>query len=90
MRVTGRPKFRGDNTEFYREIAARYVELGRTTRRIAPIIADETGVPVTTVHRWFREARRFGLLTVTWTELTPERACRECGRPLPLGRQVAS
>ncbi len=90
MSVIGRPKHRGDNTEFYREIAAWYVEIGRTTKRIAPIIAEETGVPVSTVHRWFREARRLGLLKVGWTELTPERACRECGRPLPLSRRVAS
>ncbi len=45
--------------EFYRLVAS---ELARST---APDLASSTSVPVTTVHRWTKEARRRGLLPPT-------------------------
>jgi hypothetical protein len=49
---------------FYREIAQLFSEAtARGVRGPASEIAQETGVPVTTVHRWVKEARRRGFLS---------------------------
>lgn len=53
---------RGRPDAFYREIATRYRVFARTSRRPAIDIAEKYGVPVTTAHRWIREARRRGYL----------------------------
>jgi hypothetical protein len=47
---------------FYGDVAAAYHRA--VLRRLAPAqtIAEANGVPVTTVHRWIREARRRGSL----------------------------
>jgi DNA-directed RNA polymerase specialized sigma24 family protein len=49
--------------EFYPRVAAAYAEYAPRTRAPAKEIATEAGVPVTTAHRWIREARRRGFLT---------------------------
>ncbi len=43
---------------FYRLVAAAYYEYAAATRAPAKEMAAEAGVPVTTAHRWIREARR--------------------------------
>lgn len=48
--------------EFYKHLVARYLTVMRGTSRPAAEIAAESGVPVTTVHRWIRDARRRGHL----------------------------
>lgn len=48
--------------EFYPRVAAAYSEYAPQTRAPAKEIATEAGVPVTTAHRWIREARRRGFL----------------------------
>lgn len=76
---------RPDGTDpdgFYRRVADRYAELVITTNAPARDIAAESGVPVTTVHRWIREARRRGHLAparqgtvhaaTTWTRVAGE------------------
>lgn len=52
----------GDPEEFYPLVARAYFEYAPKTRAPAKEIATEAGVPVTTVHRWIREARRRGFL----------------------------
>lgn len=53
----------GTNPEaFYRQVAQAYSEAVVTTSKPAKVLADEAGVPVGTVHRWIREARRRGCL----------------------------
>lgn len=47
---------------FYRRVAIAYRTYARLGQRPAPAIAEEAGVPVTTVHRWVRESRRRGYL----------------------------
>jgi hypothetical protein len=47
--------------QFYRRVAMAYRQYAQV-RPPAPAIAEEAGVPVTTVHRWVREARRRGYL----------------------------
>lgn len=59
------PLTRPDGTDpdaFYRRVAEAYRETAATTRAVAPVLADEAGVPVPTVHRWVLEARRRGFL----------------------------
>lgn len=51
-----------DPDTFYELVAAAYNEAIRTTPKPAPILAEEAGVPVPTVHRWIAEARRRGFL----------------------------
>src|SRR5205085_5015354 len=46
--------------EFYPRVAAAYAQYAPRTRAPAKQIATEAGVPVTTAHRWIREARRRG------------------------------
>ncbi len=49
--------------EFYPRVAAAYSEYAPRTRAPAKEMAAEAGVPITTAHRWIREARRRGFLT---------------------------
>lgn len=51
-----------DPDGFSRRVAEAYNEVVFATRRPAVALAEEAGVPVTTVHRWIREARRRGYL----------------------------
>jgi hypothetical protein len=55
-RMQGRPD------QFYRQIADVYVDLAQATHRPASELASTHGVPVTTAHRWVKEARRRGFL----------------------------
>jgi len=48
--------------QFYPRVAAAYSEYAPHTRAPAKEIAAEAKVPITTVHRWIREARRRGFL----------------------------
>jgi hypothetical protein len=52
----GRPDF------FYLEIAQIYLEYAQASHRPAAELADVHSVPVTTAHRWIKEARRRGFL----------------------------
>jgi len=56
----GAPRGRPDR--FYADIAAEYQDQTRRSRRPAADLADRHGVPVSTAHRWIKEARRRGLL----------------------------
>ncbi|MET7431974.1 hypothetical protein ABZT16_23775 [Streptomyces flaveolus] len=51
-----------DPNFFYRQVAEAYNDVLRTTSVIAPVLAEEAGVPVATVRRWIQEARRRGFL----------------------------
>lgn len=51
-----------DPEGFYRTVADAYNDAVLTTAAPAPVLAEEAGVPVGTVHRWIREARRGGYL----------------------------
>lgn len=53
---------RGRPDTFYADIAADYLDLARTSRRPAAELAERHRVPVTTAHRWIKEARRRGHL----------------------------
>lgn len=53
---------RGRPDEFYREIADVYLDLAQASPRPASDLAESNGVPVTTAHRWIKEARRRGFL----------------------------
>lgn len=55
-RSAGRPD------RFYADVAATYRELAQTSRRPAVELAARHDVPVTTAHRWIKEARRRGHL----------------------------
>lgn len=60
-----KPLRRPDGTnpqEFYRQVAEAYAAVVLTTSKPAKVMAEEAGVPVGTVHRWIREARRRGYL----------------------------
>lgn len=48
--------------EFYRDVAAAYRAHAMHHRNPSAMIADASGVPITTVHRWVRIARRRGFL----------------------------
>jgi hypothetical protein len=47
---------------FYRQVADTYRRLAAHGNRPAVEMANANGVPVTTVHRWVKEARRRGFL----------------------------
>jgi hypothetical protein len=47
---------------FYKRVAEVYRELVGWTNRPAVELAEANGVPVTTAHRWVKEARRRGFL----------------------------
>lgn len=51
-----------DPEVFYRLVAEVYTEHATTSSAPAKAIANEADVPVTTAHRWVREARRRGFL----------------------------
>jgi hypothetical protein len=53
---------RGRPDGFYRDIADTYLELASVSPRPASDIAARQGVPVSTAHRWVKEARRRGFL----------------------------
>lgn len=48
--------------EFLIHLTAVYLELAAQKRAPAPVIAEQTGAPVRTVHRWIYEARKRGHL----------------------------
>jgi hypothetical protein len=47
---------------FYRQVAKTYSHLARGSNRPAAELAEVNDVPVTTAHRWVKEARRRGFL----------------------------
>ncbi|HEY6798594.1 MAG TPA: hypothetical protein VI248_28280 [Kineosporiaceae bacterium] len=51
-----------DTDDFYRRVADAYNEVMTRTRAVAPVLAEEAGVPARTIHRWVAEARRRGFL----------------------------
>jgi len=53
---------RGRPDLFYREVADVYLDLAQASHRPASDIAADRGVPVSTAHRWVKEARRRGFL----------------------------
>ena len=53
---------RGRPDGFYREVADDYLDLAQASHRPASDIAARRGVPVSTAHRWVKEARRRGFL----------------------------
>lgn len=57
-----RPEGRALPDDFLADVAHAYTVLARDGQKPAPVIAAEADVPVTTVHRWIKEARRRGLL----------------------------
>jgi hypothetical protein len=56
------PAGRSYPDQFYVDVAASYGWHALQTRKPAVAIAEEVGVPTTTVHRWLKEARARGLL----------------------------
>lgn len=57
-----KPPMDGLTDEFLDDLAAAYRELVVAKRAPAPAIAEQTGRPVGTVHRWIGEARKRGHL----------------------------
>ena len=53
---------RGRPDRFYADIAEAYQQLAQTSRRPAGDLAARHDVPLTTAHRWIKEARRRGFL----------------------------
>lgn len=51
-----------DPAGFSRRVAEAYRDAAQSTSYPAVALAEEAGVPVTTVHRWVRDARRLDLL----------------------------
>jgi len=60
LRIPPRPGKRAD--EFYRRVAEAYGWLATRSRRPAAELAELNDVPITTVHRWIKEARHRGFL----------------------------
>jgi len=56
VRLRGRPDI------FYREVADVYLEYAQASPRPACDLAERHSVPVSTAHRWVKEARRRGFL----------------------------
>jgi hypothetical protein len=52
-----------DPDGFSRRVAEAYYEAVVVTTKPATVLAEEAGVPVTTVHRWIRDARQRGHIT---------------------------
>ena len=70
---------------FYEQLAARWTWLTITRprggrHRPASELAEANGVPVSTVHRWVKEARRRGILGPG--SRTAGHPCRMCGQPM--------
>lgn len=66
--ATRGPLTRPDGTDpdgFSRRVAAAYREAVATSSTPAKVLAEEAAVPVTTVHRWIRDARRAGHIPPT-------------------------
>jgi len=53
---------RGRPDAFYRDVASTYRHLASASPRPAAELAEANRVPVTTAHRWIKEARRRGFL----------------------------
>jgi hypothetical protein len=51
-----------DPEAFYRQVADAYNAAVARSSKVAPLLAEEAGVPIPTVHRWIAEARRRGFL----------------------------
>lgn len=51
-----------DSYAYYEEVATQYRLRAARSRKPAALLAEEAGVPVGTVHRWVRDARRLGFL----------------------------
>jgi hypothetical protein len=69
QKVTLRPRLqlkdpgtRRKPDKFYSQVAEIYLEQASISDRPARDIAEANGLPVTTVHRWLKEARNRGLL----------------------------
>jgi hypothetical protein len=58
----GPARLRGRPDIFYREVADVYLTYAQASPRPACDLADRHGVPVSTAHRWVKEARRRGFL----------------------------
>jgi hypothetical protein len=55
-------RMRGRPDVFYRDVADVYLTYAQASARPACDLADQHGVPVSTAHRWVKEARRRGFL----------------------------
>jgi hypothetical protein len=53
---------RGRPDSFYRDVADIYQDLAQRSSRPAADLAEANSLPVTTAHRWIKEARRRGFL----------------------------
>ncbi len=60
--TTAGTRSRGRPDVFYREVADVYLDFAQDSPRPACDLADQHGVPVSTAHRWVKEARRRGFL----------------------------
>jgi hypothetical protein len=58
----GSVRSRGRPDVFYRQVADVYLDFAQHSPRPACDLADRHGVPVSTAHRWVKEARRRGFL----------------------------
>jgi transposase-like protein len=47
---------------FYQQVAAAYLSLAQASSRPAAELAEASGVPASTAHRWIKEARHRGFL----------------------------
>jgi hypothetical protein len=56
------PTTRDKGDDFYRAVGERYSALAQVVRGPSTILAEANSVPVSTVYRWVKEARRRGLL----------------------------
>jgi hypothetical protein len=56
------PASRPYGDDFYRQVASVYSALSARVRNPASVIADANAVPVTTAHRWVKQARERGFL----------------------------
>jgi hypothetical protein len=72
------PTSRKKPDEFYRRVAEAYQTLAGMDRRPAVILAKTNRVPVTTVHRWVKEARSRGFLAPA-RRLSPRQGQSETG-----------
>jgi len=59
----GRPDAAKDRDAFYQAVAFQYRSAATESGRPAMVLAEENGVPVETVRRWVKEARRRGHLS---------------------------
>ena len=55
-------RLRGRPDVFYQQVADVYLDLAQASHRPASDLAERHGVPVSTAHRWVKEARRRGFL----------------------------